>query len=167
MNEQKQIQQQRGLPSGAQFQQSNPFFGLLPREFRGRLKDTFTYNTQFNTIAGSTTATQSVSIQNDADFVWTQGSVVMTDSAGTTFTNVLNVPMLVKISDSASGRQLSDSQVHVSNMFGTAQNPFILSFPKIFRAGGQLSVELQNLSATAYRVFFALHGFKVFFTAAQ
>lgn len=163
----KQIQQQRGMPAGAQFQQSNPFFGLLPREFARRLKDTFTYNVQFNTLGATTTSTQTVSIQNDADFVWTQGSVVVTDSAGTTFTNVLNAPILALISDSAAGRNLSDSQTHVSNYFGTAQNPFVLSFPKIFRAGGQVSVQLQNLSGGALRVFIAMHGFKVFHMPAE
>lgn len=163
----KQIQQQRGLPAGAQFQQSNPFFGLLPREFRGRLKDTFTYNVQFNTIGATTTSTASVSIQNDADFVWTQGCVTVTDAAGTSFTNALNIPILALISDSAAGRQLSDSQTHVSNQFGTAQNPFVLSFPKIFRAGGQMSLQLQNLAAGALRVFVSFHGFKVFFMPAE
>lgn len=168
MNDNRNIQQQRGLPAGAQFQQSNPFFGLLPREFKGRLKDTFTYNVQFNTLAANTTAAQSISIQNDADFVWTQGSVVVTNAAGTTFTSALNVPILSLISDSAAGRNLSDSSTHVSNYFGTAQQPFILSFPKIFRAGGQVSVQLQNLdAANAFRVFIALHGFKVFFMPAQ
>lgn len=167
MNDNQNINRQRGLPAGAQFQQSNPFFGLLPKAFRGRLKDTFTYNVQFNTLGASTTSTQSVSIQNDADFVWTQGSMVVTDAAGTTFTSALNVPILALISDSAAGRQLSDSQVHTSNYFGTAQQPFILSFPKIFRAGGQMSVQLQNLSAGALRVFIAFHGFKVFHMPAE
>lgn len=163
VNEQRHARQQGGLPAGALLQMAHPFFGLLPREFVARKKETFTYNIRFNTIAASATNTGTANVQNDSDFVWVAASIVVTNAAFTTFTAAANVPMLVEIIDSASGLQLQDSATHVSNLFGTAQLPFLLPMPKIFRAGGQISARLQNQDgANAFVVNLAFHGFKVY-----
>ncbi len=166
MNQTNRTNQQKGSPAGPAFSPANPFFGLLPKEFAGRLKDPFVYNIVVAVNATSTN-TGSAQIQNDSDFVWTQGVVVVTDAAGTTFTNAANVPGLVQLSDSASGRQLQDQATHISGWFGTAQLPFFLQMPKIFRAGGQVNANVQNQSAGALTFRFSLHGFKVFPMAAQ
>lgn len=159
----RQVGQQRGLPAGQMLSYAHPFFGLLPREFVGRKKEAFTYNIRFNTIAASATNTGTANVSNDSDFVWTHASVVVTNSAFTTFTTATNVPMLVEIKDAASGLDMQDAATHVSNLFGTAQLPFILPMPKIFRAGGQISARLQNQdAANAFVVNFSFHGFKVY-----
>lgn len=165
MNQTNRTNQQKG-PAGPGFSPANPFFGLLPKEFAGRLKDPFVYNIVVAVNATSTN-TGTAQIQNDSDFVWTQGVVVVTDAAGTAFTNAANVPALVSFSDSASGRQLQDQATHVSGWFGTAQLPFFLQMPKIFRAGGQVSAAVQNQSGGALTFRFSLHGFKVFPMPAQ
>jgi hypothetical protein len=141
----------------------HPFFGLLPKEFVARKKETFTYNIRFNTIAASATNVGTANVDNASDFVWVAASVVVTNAAFTTFTNAANVPMLVEIKDASSGIDFQDSATHVSNIFGTAQNPFLLLMPKIFRAGGQITARLQNQdAANAFVVNFAFHGFKVY-----
>ena len=161
------IRQQRGLPAGPMFSQANPFFGLLPKEYRSRQKDFFTYNIRFNTLAANGTSTVTASVQNDSDFVWVIGVMTVTAADFTTFTAAANVPVLAELTDSASGVQLQDSQTHISNLFGTSQLPFTLPFPKIFKAGGQISARLQNQSATALVVNLAFHGFKAYFMQAK
>lgn len=167
-NQERDVRIQRGLPAGPQFSQVNPFFGLLPREYRVRKKDFFTYNIRFNTLAAGGTASQSANVQNDSDFIWTIGCVTVTNAAFTTFTTATSIPVLIELSDSASGVQLQDSQTHISNMFGTAQLPFVMPFPKIFKAGGQITARLQNQDgANAFVVNLAFHGFKAFFIPAE
>jgi hypothetical protein len=165
MNQTNRTQNQKG-PAGPAFSPANPFFGLLPKEFAGRLKDPFVYNI-VQTIAAGVTATGTVNVQSDSDFVWTQGVVVVTDAAGTAFTNAANVPGLVQLTDSASGRALQDQATHISGWFGTAQLPFFLQMPKIFRAGGQITATTQNQSAGTLVFRYSFHGFKVFPMAAQ
>ena len=165
MNATNRQQNQKG-PAGPSFSPANPFFGLLPREFAGRTKDPFVYNIVVS-VGATATNSGTAQIQNDSDFVWTQGVVVVTDAAGTAFTNAANVPGLVSLSDSASGRQLQDQATHISGWFGTAQLPFFLQMPKIFRAGGQITAVVQNQSAGTLVFRFSFHGFKVFPMAAQ
>lgn len=165
MNQTNRTQNQKG-PAGPSFSPANPFFGLLPKEFAGRVKDPFVYNIVVS-VGATTTNTGTVQIQNDSDFVWTQGVVVVTDAAGTAFTTATAVPGLVSLSDSASGRQLQDQATHISGWFGTAQLPFFLQMPKVFRAGGQVSALVQNQSAGTLVFRFSFHGFKVFPMAAQ
>jgi hypothetical protein len=144
----------------------NAYFGLLPKEFQGRVKDPFVYNLVLAVNATSTNS-GSTQIQNDSDFVWTQGVVTVTDAAGTTFTNAANIPATINISDSSSGRSFSDQPVAMSSWFGTAQLPFYLQVPKIFRAGGQISATIQSFAAGALTFRVSYHGFKVFAIPAQ
>jgi hypothetical protein len=137
---------------------------LLPPSIRGKAKDFFTYNITFNTIAAGATATGSANIQGDSDFLWIRGSLIVTDAAGTTFTSSAAAPLLVAIGDAASGRQLQDSNTHISNVFGTAQLPFDLPYPKMFERSGQIQATLVSQAAGALVVRMAFHGFKVFDT---
>lgn len=155
------------MPAGPQFAQANPFFGLLPRKYAKKEKDFFTYNIRFNTLGASSTATATASVQNDSDFIWCVGSIVVTAADFTTFTASSSVPVLVELTDSASGVALQDSQTHVSNLFGTAQLPFTLPYPKVFKAGGQITIRAQNQSATALVLNFSFHGFKAYFMDAS
>lgn len=135
----------------------------LPLRIRQRAKDTFTYNITFNTIAASGTSVGTANIQGDSDFVWIRGTMIVTGASGLVFTSSAAAPFLIEVADTGSGRQLQDSATHVSNLFGTAQLPFDLSYPKEFKASGQISVKLQNQDpANAFVVRLAFHGFKVF-----
>lgn len=136
---------------------------LLPARIRRNAKDYFSYNINFNTIAASATATGTTNIQGDSDFWVVRLTAVVTNAAGTTFTSMAAAPFTVEITDTASGRSLSDGPVALSNLFGTAQLPFDLPFPREFKASGQIQAKLQNADAgNAYLVRLSFHGFKVF-----
>lgn len=136
---------------------------LLPPSIRGRAKDFFTYNITFNTLLAAATSTQSANVQGDSDFVWILGSMIVTNAAGTTFTSSAAAPFTIQISDAASGRQLQDSPTAVSNLFGTAQLPMQIPYPKLFGASGQIQATLINQdAANAFLVRLSFHGFKVF-----
>lgn len=138
---------------------------LLPGRIRGKAKDFFTYNITFNTIAASGTQTVAANVQADSDFIWIRGSMIVTNAAFTTFTSSAAAPFLIQVFDSSSGRNLQDSPTHVSNLFGTAQLPFDLPYPKEFQASGQISVTLTNQdTVNAFVVRLSFHGFKVFNT---
>lgn len=141
---------------------------LLPPRVRGKAKDFFTYNITFNTIAAGGTSTAATNIQGDSDFWWIIGAATITNAAGTTFTAPSAAPFLVEVTDASAGRQLQDSATHLSNLFGTAQLPFQLPYPREFKASGQLQVKLQNQDAgNAYVVRLAFHGFKFYPTIAE
>lgn len=136
---------------------------LLPPRVRTRVKDFFTYNIVFNTLAASATSTNSANIQGDSDFWLIATSMIVTNAAGTSFTSPASVPVTIELSDTASGRTLQDSASALSSVFGTAQLPFYLPFPREFKAGGQLQAKLQNQdSGNAYLVRLSFHGFKVY-----
>lgn len=154
--------------SNSQSQQLQPitqwpaFLGLLPPSLAGRYKDPFVYTINL-TVAASSSSSTSTQIQADSDFVWTKAAAVVTDSAtGLVFTAMTTVPALLQLNDSGSGRNLQDAAVAVSAWFGTAQLPFELVPPKIFRRNSQLSATIQNQSAGSLIFRLAFHGFKVF-----
>lgn len=164
MNQSREARAHAGTPAGAIPMRTSSFFGLLPAQFIRRKKEFFTYNLRFNTIAAGGTQVQTANVQNDSDFVWVQGAVTVTNAAFTTFTAASSIPMLATLSDAASGMLMQDSATHISNLFGTVQLPFTLPFPKVFRKGGQISLQLQNQDgANAFVVNVSFHGFKVYF----
>lgn len=169
MNPGRQQRAQAASPTGnIPMRTATNFFGLLPPQFIARKKDFFTYNLRFNTIVAGGTQVQTANVQNDSDFVWVRGAITVTNAAFTTFTAASSVPMLATLTDSAAGVNLQDSATHISNLFGTAQLPFDLPFPKIFRKGGQISLSLQNQDgANAFVVNVSFHGFKVYMIPAD
>lgn len=151
---------QRGA-TAAQFLPSvNPFLGLLPRAMWAKAKDFFAYVVEFLPLGAGATATLPVQIQADSDFLLVEAVAVTTLADNATF--VANVPTLVQINDSGSGRNLFSSPVHYNNLFGTAQLPGIVPFPKVLRASATLSTTLTGLDATARNIRIAYTGFKVF-----
>ena len=138
----------------------NPFLGLLPVEMWDKQKDYFIYSIEFLPLAASGSATAQVNIQSDSHFLIELITGVVTDVTNATF--LANVPELVNLTDSGSGRNFFDKPVHWNNLFGTAQLPGVLPFPKIINAGSTLTVGLTNLEATARNVRISFIGFKVF-----
>lgn len=131
-----------------------------PEGARGKAIDYFVYGTDFDTLAASATETNNVNISGDSAFCVLSAVIVESDIADTTFLAV--PPLLVRIQDSGSGRYLSNTAIHASNWFGTAQEPKYWDIPKIFAPNSTLTIEVQNLEATERVVRMALHGFKIF-----
>jgi hypothetical protein len=120
VNQSRGLNQQRGNPVASMLAFQHPFFGLLPKEFVARKKETFTYNIRFNTIAASATNVGTANVDNASDFVWVAASVVVTNAAFTTFTNAANVPMLVEIKDASSGIDFQDCRIRMQRMHSSS-----------------------------------------------
>lgn len=138
----------------------NPWLGLLPKQLWGRVKDLFAYTTQILPLAASSQGSGSVTIDNDSDFlgIYLTATVTTTDEA----TLLSYVPQTVQISDQSSGRTFFTAPTHYMNVYGTAERPAYLSFPRLVKAGSTLTFTHQNLEATARNVRIALWGIKVF-----
>lgn len=152
--------QRRGGQAGPRPILASPFAGWLPKHLWNRIKDPFAYGVDFLPLAASATAALNIAIQNDSDFVIVAGVAVVTEVDNTT--NLALPPFLVQITDQGAGRNYANTPVHFNNWFGTAQLPKYWDIPKVVAAGGTLTVQLQNLIATARNARITFHGFKVF-----
>lgn len=142
----------------------NPFLGLLPRRSWPRAKDFFTYGIDFtgaSVLNAGAQLGQSISINNDADFLVVSSLGVVTLTDNTTFIAV--PPILALITDTGSGRNISDIPIHFAAYFGTGSHPKYWDMTKIIPGGSQVTFNLQNLDlVNAFNVRLYLSGFKVF-----
>lgn len=129
-----------------------------------RAKDYFIYEVDFASIAANASSTGQINVEADSDFVW-QKACYFADVAGAQQQqSTREIPLCsVLITDSGSGRQLMNSAVPLTAMFGTGDLPFILPQPKIFVARSTISVQVANFSAaTTYRIRLSFIGTKQF-----
>lgn len=66
-----------------------------------------------------------------------------------------------KITDET-GQSLSNNWVHASAGLGTAHEPFILAGPWVIKAGGNVKVEIKDLSGSANTIYLTLSGRMLF-----
>lgn len=135
--------------------------GGLPFEL-----DPFTFSLNYTPATLSTTTNQTFLVQADSAFSLVKMTAVVTATDNTTFQTTGAWPFLVTLSDSGSGRDLMDTGVHLYNLFGSAERPFILPKPKLFDPNSTITGKLQNLSGTSYNVRLSFHGFKIFGSVA-
>lgn len=131
-----------------------------PDGAKGKAIDYFVYGTDFTPLLASATATNLIAINADSAFVILSAVIVETDTADTVFLG--QQPLLFRLSDSGSGRFLSNTAIHADNWFGTAQLPKYWDIPKILAPNSTFSVTAQNLEATNRNVRVAFHGIKIF-----
>lgn len=137
----------------------------FPAEIRGRQLDAFVMPVDFagaTALGVSTTGQQTVQGPGDAGFLILAATAVVTNTDDTTFVAFGSRPILVTLTTTAGGRNLAGGAVHIDNWFGTAQQPKYWDAPKVLSPSENITVLLQNLSATARHVRLAFHGFKVF-----
>jgi hypothetical protein len=135
-------------------------FGLLPRSVRGKAKRSFTYGVDFLPLPATSTLQLPITVQNDSDFYIIDAVAVVTDVLNTT--RLTFVPQLVQLFDSSSGRTLFNTPAHFHSVFGTVELPGWFSMPTLLVRSSTLTVQLQNLEATARNVRVDFRGFKVF-----
>ena len=136
---------------------------LLPSAFQGRPRQSFTYGADFLTIPASSSVSQDVTINDDADFVIVfQSAILTSDSAQSTF--VANLPLTVLLTDSGSGRNDMNKPQHINNMFGVSPDfPFVLAQPRILLRSSTYTVTLANLTSTAtYTARLSFVGYKMY-----
>ena len=117
--------------------------------------------------AGANISTQ-ISIQADADFILEKLSYYC-DVAGAAQTwQTRVVPnVLVLLTISGSGVQLSSSAVPIPSLFGTGDLPFILPYPRVLPANSVLQINLTSFEAAqSDTLTLNFHGRKVYLLAS-
>jgi hypothetical protein len=135
-----------------------PFW--YPGGAKGLAIDYFVYATDFLPLGASADTTNNINIQGDSAFCILSAVIVETDTTNLIF--LAQQPVLAALSDTGSGRQLSNTLIHCSNWFGTAQEPKYWDVPKILSPNSTFAVRMQNQEATARNLHVAFHGFKIF-----
>lgn len=134
---------------------------LLPPRLQGRPRDWYNYPADYVGIAASATQSQDVKISDDADFILVLQMATVSNAAQTTF--FTPAPFTVSIKDAGAGRDLVSAPVHLNNLFGTAQMPFVLPQPKLLFRASTYTVTITNLdAAAAYTVRLGFSGYKVY-----
>lgn len=127
-------------------------------------EDFFGYGVTFTSIANGATQTQNIQIQADSAFKWTHATMEV-DLAGAAVTeSTIPVPLCtIQIADSGSGRQLFNTPLPLSALFGNGQLPFVLPVPRGFKPNSNITLTCANFSAgTTYTIRLALLGSKIF-----
>jgi len=112
------------------------------------IRDVYTYTTGRVAVAAGVSVTTNIAIQADADFE-IHKLTMFADIAGaaqTDSTRVLpNASILIR--DTGSGRQLMNVAVALASLFGTGEEPFIMTVPKIIKARSNLEVTITSFEA--------------------
>lgn len=128
-------------------------------------EDFFVYQfPTFSTLAVGGNQTQSVIIQADSDFI-IEKLTFQADIAGAAQNDSTRVipNVTVLITDTGSGRQLSNIALPLVALFGTGQEPFILPRPKRIAARSTLQAVLVSFEAVSVpTIRLSLIGRKVF-----
>lgn len=132
--------------------------------------DPFAYSIEIDLNASVTTAGNFL-VQNDSAFCITTTTYLATSQAdaaiaefqpfGSGLTTGL-VPVIIQLTDTGSGRILSDARIPIDSLFGTAQRPFHWPSYKLLDPSTTFQASAQNLSATAMTLRLVFHGYKVF-----
>lgn len=132
------------------------------------IKDFFIYGLDFLAIAAGITQTSTLLIQADSDFELMKLTFASDLAAGVQTDSTRTIPQCsLIITDTGSGRQLMNSAIDLTSLFGDAKEPFIMPVPKRFRANTAITVALKNYSAAqSYNVHLSFVGAKVFKVAA-
>jgi hypothetical protein len=134
----------------------------LPPELRALAKDYFAYRIEFLPLGANQALTGSFNVQSDSDFVIVARTALILNAATGAWLDPNQAPFLITETDTGSGRQIMDGAVGFAGFFGTGSEPHYLVWPKKIRAASAYTVRLENLSATAFNVRLAFHGFKLF-----
>lgn len=135
-------------------------------EIAERRRDYGVYGFDFNTLAASAAGQEETeNIDRDSDFIVTAiDAVITTDAAGGTEQSFPEC--LMQIRDSGSGQNWFNRSQHMGNVVGRnvvdGHGPLELARPRWIPAGSAVTVILQNLEATARRIWISFHGDKVY-----
>ena len=124
-------------------------------------KRQFTYSALWVPLAANATTPFTIPISADSDFLWQETCLIAFTAA-----NVLwpNPDLLLSFADTGSGRFLQDVPVHVSQITGNGQWPYILPEPKLLIGNGGITLTLTNQTAIQQGyIQISLIGTKVFY----
>lgn len=137
--------------------------GQKPNE-SGVIKDFYVYEEDFFTLVAGASKTGSVNVQADSDFVLQKLTYSADINGGAVTDSSRVIPLVtVQITDTGSGRNVMETAVPVTNVFGSGEIPFILPQPKLFLARSTISISVANYSSnTTYNLRLSLIGHKIF-----
>lgn len=152
------VDMQQGAP-----RQRTATQNLLSKYFA---QDFFTYTIPIVVpLAAGDTTDGNVTLDADSDFLWQKFTAMVFDNTDVPLSPI-NVGLTLIITDTGSGRNLSNTPVPLNGISGSGELPFILPTPKVFKASGQIQVTLANPSATEYnRVYLNFIGQKCYLKA--
>lgn len=127
-------------------------------------QDLFTYEVDFSALANGASSTGTIQVEAQSDFLWQKATYFADIAAAAQTDSSRIIPLCtVLLTDSGSARQLMNSAVPVSSMFGTGESPFILTVPKKFMARTSITIQVANFSAaTTYNIRLSFIGVKLF-----
>lgn len=131
-----------------------------PDEAKGLAIDYNVYGTDFLPLTASVTTQNPINISGTAAFVILSAVLVETATDNTTL--IAFPPLLFRLRDTGSNRELSNIAVPARNWFGTAEEPKYWDVPKIIAPNSTFIVEAQNLAAVDRNVRVAFHGFNIY-----
>lgn len=133
--------------------------------------DPFDFIINFLPIAASDTATNNFITQSDSGFAICKTSFTISDNVNVYVNNISDspryAPLTIMLTDSGSGRDLSNFPVTIGSLFGGDRLAYHWSVPKILDPNSTLTARLQNLVATPFNVRLVFHGYKIFGDVSQ
>lgn len=133
--------------------------------------DMFTFVINFLPLAASNTDTQNFITQADSGFAICKTSFNIASNVNVFVANISDTPryapQVVTLTDSGSGRDLSNTAVPIGCLFGPDAFPFPWPTPKILDPNSTFTARIQNLVATAFNIRLAFHGYKIFGDISQ
>jgi hypothetical protein len=128
--------------------------------------DPFTFVINYLPLAASNTATENFLTQADSGFAIVKTSFTIASDVNVLVANISDTPkyapQVITLSDSGSGRDLSNLPVSINTYFGSGERPFIWCRPKVLDPNSTFTGRIQNLVATAFNIRLSFHGFKIF-----
>ncbi len=124
----------------------------------------FVYAADFLPLLGNTTLLDQVTIDMENDFLLCMQTFAAFSTGGVAQT-APNV--LVKLTADVAARQLMSGQVHLINVFGTGERPYLYYEPLELPAKSSMSVEADSETATDLNLRLSFIGVKVFTERAE
>lgn len=131
-----------------------------------RRRDFYVYEALATAIAAGGAANDTIQIEADADFIL-QKLTYQADLAGVAQTDATRVipNVSVILTDTGSGRQLMNTAIPITSIFGTGRVPFILPNPRLFMRNSVLQVAFTSFEAAATpTIRLAFIGYKIYGT---
>jgi hypothetical protein len=115
-------------------------------------------------VLATPTATGIINIDADSDFYCVALSY-QADIAGAALTESTNlIPLItVQITDTGSGKQLSNVPMPIGAMMGDGKRPYRLPRPRVFLSNATIQLNFTTYTAAVtYNLTTLLHGYKVY-----
>lgn len=128
--------------------------------------DPFVFGINFLPLPASGTATGQFITQADSGFAICKTSCTVASDVSVFVANVSDIPrfapQIITLSDSGSGRDLSNTPIALETQFGTGEWPVIWAKAKVLDPNSTFTARIQNLVATAFNIRLSFIGYKIF-----